>query len=89
MIEVAFSSSFKRAFKKRIKRNKELEEIFLKKLEKFIENPFAKELRTHKLTGKLEDLWSFSLGYDLRVIFFFAEDNKVVLIDIGTHEEVY
>jgi len=28
MIEVAFSSSFKRAFKKKIKRNKELEEIF-------------------------------------------------------------
>jgi mRNA-degrading endonuclease YafQ of YafQ-DinJ toxin-antitoxin module len=37
----------------------------------------------------LKDLWSFSLGYDLRVIFFFAEDNKAVLIDIGSHEEVY
>ena len=68
---------------------KELEEIFWEKLEKFIENPFAKELKIHKLTGKLKDLWSFSLGYDLRVIFFFAEDNKAVLIDIGSHEEVY
>jgi len=89
MIEVAFSSSFKRAFKKKIKRNKDLQEIFWKKLEKFIEDPFAKELKTHKLTGRLQDLWSFSLGYDLRVIFFFAENKKVVLVDIGTHEEVY
>ncbi|MDL1971363.1 MAG: type II toxin-antitoxin system mRNA interferase toxin, RelE/StbE family [Candidatus Desulfofervidaceae bacterium] len=88
-MEVAFSSSFKRAFKKKIKRNKDLQEIFWKKLEKFIEDPFAKELKTHKLTGKLEDSWSFSLRYDLRVIFFFAENKKVVLVDIGTHEEVY
>ena len=80
MIEVAFSSSFKRPFKKKIKRNKELEEIFWEKLEKFIEDPFAKELKTHELTGKLKDLWSFGLGYDLRVTFFFAEDNKVVLV---------
>ena len=69
MIEVAFSSSFKRAFKKRIKKNKDLERIFWEKLEIFIRNPFAKELRTHKLTGNLKGLWSFSLGYDLRVVF--------------------
>lgn len=50
MIEIAFSSSFKKAFKKKIKRNKE---------------------------------------YDLRVLFFFAEENKVVLVNIGIHEEVY
>jgi addiction module RelE/StbE family toxin len=89
MIKVAFSSSFKRAFKKRIKRNRALEEIFWKKLEKFMREPFSKELKTHKLSGQLKDLWSFSIGYDMRVIFFFAEKDKVVLVDIGTHEEVY
>ena len=89
MIKVAFSSSFKRAFKKKIKRNRALEEIFWKKLEKFMRKPFSKELKTHKLSGQLKDLWSFSIGYDMRVIFFFAEKDKVVLVDIGTHEEVY
>jgi addiction module RelE/StbE family toxin len=89
MIKVAFSSSFKRAFKKKIKRNRALEEIFWKKLEKFMREPFSKELKTHKLSGQLKDLWSFSIGYDMRVIFFFAEKDKVVLVDIGTHEEVY
>ena len=89
MIKVAFSSSFKRAFKKKIKRNRALEEIFWEKLEKFMREPFSKELKTHKLSGQLKDLWSFSIGYDMRVIFFFAEKDKVVLVDIGTHEEVY
>ena len=89
MIKVAFSSSFKRAFKKKIKRNRALEEIFWKKLEKFMREPFSRELKTHKLSGQLKDLWSFSIGYDMRVIFFFAEKDKVVLVDIGTHEEVY
>jgi len=89
MIKVAFSSSFKRAFKKKIKRNRALEEIFWKKLEKFMREPFSRELKTHKLSGQLKDLWGFSIGYDMRVIFFFAEKDKVVLVDIGTHEEVY
>lgn len=89
MIEIAFSSSFKKAFKKKIKRNKELEKLFWEKLKIFIENPFTPQLKTHKLSGELRNLWSFSLEYDLRVLFFFAEENKVVLVDIGTHEEVY
>ncbi len=46
-------------------------------------------LKTHKLSGRLQELWSFSVEYDLRIVFYFAEENKVVLVDIGTHDEVY
>ncbi len=88
-MEIAFSSSFKRAFRKRIKNNKLLEVNFWEKVEIFSQNCFAKELKTHKLSGKLKDLWSFSIGYDLRVIFYFTNDGKVVFIDIGSHKEVY
>ena len=55
----------------------------------FANNPFEPNLRTHKLSGKLKHLWAFSLGYDLRVAFIFEEDDKIVLIDFGTHDEVY
>ncbi len=89
MVKVAFSSSFKRAFKKKIKGKKELEERFFKKLEEFINNPFSPGLRTHKLSGKLKDLWSFSIDYDLRVIFFFEGKDRAVFVSIGTHDEVY
>jgi addiction module RelE/StbE family toxin len=89
MIEIAFSSSFKRAFKKSVAGNTSLETRFWERVELFKNNPFDPKLRTHKLSGKLKDLWSFSVEYDLRVIFSFAGEDKVILIDIGSHKEVY
>lgn len=88
MMEVAFSTSFKKAFK-RISRSKTLEKKFWSRVEIFIENPGDVRLKTHKLSGKLKDLWSFSVEYDVRVIFYFVDKSRVVFIDIGTHNEVY
>jgi len=89
MIEVAFDKSFKRAFKKKVRGKADLEEKFWKKLKVFIDDPFDGSLRTHKLTGKLKDLWSFSVEYDVRVIFYFVKENKAVLVDVGKHDEAY
>jgi mRNA-degrading endonuclease YafQ of YafQ-DinJ toxin-antitoxin module len=55
---------------------------------------FHPRLKTHKLTGDLKGLWACSAGYDLRVVFRFSrreatEAQAVVLVTIGTHEEVY
>lgn len=88
-MEISFSSSFKRAFKKRIKGKIELETRFWKKLEQFTVNPFNPSLKTHKLSGKLKDLWSFSVDYDARILFYFTEEEKAVFVDIGSHDEVY
>ncbi len=46
-------------------------------------------LALHKLTGKLQNHWAFSLAYDLRVIFRYTPDGNILFIDIGTHDEVY
>ncbi len=89
MIEIAFSSSFKRAFKRRIAGDIKYEEQFRTKLELFKNNPFEPKLKTHKLSGKIKDYWSFSVGYDQRIIFYFAEKEKAVFVDIGAHKEVY
>jgi mRNA-degrading endonuclease YafQ of YafQ-DinJ toxin-antitoxin module len=89
MVEISFSSSFHRAFKKRIKGNLDLELKFWQKVEQFTIDPFAQSLRTHKLSGKLKELWSFSVEYDERVLFYFTEDENVVFVDIGSHDEVY
>ena len=72
MIRVAFASSFKRTFRKRIQGNKAREELFWQKLEIFLKDPFDQRLRTHKLSGKLKDLWSFTVEYDTRVVFSFV-----------------
>jgi mRNA-degrading endonuclease YafQ of YafQ-DinJ toxin-antitoxin module len=89
MTEVAFSSSFKRAYKRRIKGNAALEARFWERLKIFQNNRFDQSLRTHKLSGRLKDLWSFSIEYDLRVVFSLLEDDRALFVDIGTHEEVY
>ena len=88
-MEVSFSSSFRRAFKKRIKGKSELESRFWAKVAIFTNDPFEPSLRTHKLSGKLTDLWSFSVEYDERVLFYFTNNRNAVFVDIGNHDEVY
>ena len=89
-MEVSFSGSFKKAFKKRI-RNTEIEAGFWERLEIFINNPYDSCLKTHKLSGKLKDLWSYSVTFDMRIVFYFTKDKpkKAIFIDIGNHDEVY
>lgn len=89
-MEISFSSSFKKSFRKRIA-GTHTEEVFWKAVETFIRDPYHMQLKTHKLSGKLQGLWSFSVEYDLRVVFYFTKDKpqKAVLVDIGNHDEVY
>nr|WP_226577591.1 hypothetical protein [Microseira wollei] len=51
-------------FKKRIQGNEDLEAKFWQKVEQFVNDPFEKSLKTHKLSGKLKEFWSFSLEYN-------------------------
>ena len=89
MINLIWDQGFKRRYKKRVKNNTELKTKFWESIELFTKEPFNPRLRTHKLTGKLSGLWAFSIDYDCRVIFKFLNDHEVLLIDIGTHDEVY
>lgn len=85
---IHWAPSFKRAFRKRVQ-NTPLSNKFQNQLELFVQDPFAPGLRTHKLTGVLNGLWAFSVSYDCRVIFDFVSPEEILLIDIGTHEDVY
>lgn len=52
-------------------------------------HPFNPSLETHKSTGKLAGLHSFSVEYDARIIFRIVDDNNIILDDIGIRDEVY
>lgn len=88
-MEVAFSSSFRRAFKKIVLNDQNLESKFWEKMRVFLSDPYDPRLKTHKLSGKLKELWSFRLDYDVRIIFFFEGKDRAIFVDIGSHEEVY
>ena len=58
-----------------------------------VADPVEPRLRTHKLKGQLEGTWACSIGYDMRLIFEFVKgagkEDEILLIEIGTHDEVY
>ena len=89
MIKIVWDQGFKRIYQKKIKNNADLRRKFWAAMELFSKTPFDRRLRTHKLSGKLEDLWAFSVSYDCRVIFKFLNGDEILLIDIGGHDEVY
>ncbi|MEH2281868.1 MAG: type II toxin-antitoxin system mRNA interferase toxin, RelE/StbE family [Nostoc sp.] len=85
---------FKRSFKRLIKKNPQLQDKILAVLELLGNDPFTMSLKSHKLTGQLDGLWSCSVVYDCRIIFAFKKDtitgdDLIVLVDIGSHDEVY
>lgn len=54
----------------------------------FERDPRDPRLDTHKLRGEHKGKWAFSFGYDARVVFFW-EGTTAVLLDVGSHDEVY
>jgi mRNA interferase YafQ len=94
MRKLAWDSSFRRAFKRRTKNNPHLSRRIFETLETLANDPFHASLKTHKLHGQLEGLWACSIDFDFRIVFAFEPDPEtaeewIILIDIGTHDEVY
>jgi len=56
----------------------------------FMDQPFHPALKNHGLTGKLRGLRAISAGYDLRIVYEEQDGHaKVLLLNTGTHDEVY
>lgn len=94
MKTLVFASSFKRAFKRLIKQKPELKKRIEERLTILANEPFNPLLQTHKLKGKLSGAWACSVEYDCRIVFNFVKnensgEEEILLIDIGTHDEVY
>ena len=86
------SSTFVRAAQKLVKKNPNIVQNIHSTLEILAENAFHPQLKTHKLKGKLKGSWACSVGYDLRTIFDFVTfqgKEAILLLTVGTHEEVY
>lgn len=89
MIRLEWSSRFEKSLKKWIAKHPESREVIKQKLEQFSVDPYAPELKNHKLSGKLKDLRAISVAYNCRIVFTFIDENTALLVSIGTHDEVY
>ncbi len=96
MRQLLFTPAFQRAFKKLTRRQPALKAPIEDRLRLLATDPFAPMLQTHRLKGKLSGAWACSVEYDCRIIFSFVEnegedeaEDDILLIDIGSHDEVY
>jgi len=81
--QIEYSKNFVKQFKK-LTPQTQRQAIKAEKLLK--KDPFSRQLKTHKLTGRLEGLWAFSINYKDRVIFEFMDEGKILLHKIGSHD---
>lgn len=74
-----------------MRKNPDLKESFTRTIRMLAEDPFQPSLRSHSLSGRLQGIWSARITYQHRILFVFDEGNQenIILVEIGSHEEVY
>jgi mRNA-degrading endonuclease YafQ of YafQ-DinJ toxin-antitoxin module len=83
-----------RAFKRALRRQPDLRERVERTLKLLAEEPFHPRLHSHKLKGELAGAWACTVDYDTRILFEFVRnlesgEEEILLLTMGTHEEVY
>lgn len=94
MNNIILSPSFKNSYKKFVKRFPYLRSKIDEAISLLEIDIYSSKLHTHKLSGELLGCFACSCGYDCRIVFKTEIDrttnqNVVLLITIGSHEEVY
>jgi len=90
MYEVIFSKSFTRRAQRFFRKHPQLYPRYEKAVRLLKANPHHPSLRLHKLSGSLRTYYSISISMDYRVLLdFVIEDRRIILLDIGDHDEVY
>lgn len=89
---LVYTPAFVRAVRRYVKRHPESADAIQAALTLLSADASDPRLRSHKLKGELAGRWSCSAGYDLRIVFRFVEQagtEAILLLTVGTHDEVY
>ncbi len=94
MRKIGWSTKSIRAFKRIVRQNPQLRPLIEQTLQQLASDPFPPSLRTHKLTGDLSGIWACSIDYSNRILFEFVkkpedEEEAILLLNLGSHDEVY
>ena len=80
---VSLSPQFRKQFKKL---EQLLQEETLEKIELFKKSKNHKQLKVHKLHGRLSGRYSFFVNYKFRIVFMYLSKNEITLLAIGDHD---
>jgi len=90
MYNLVFTENYTKRAKKFFKKHPEVLPQYEKTLKLLELNPTHPSLRLHKLKGRLSELFSVAINITYRItIIILIEDNKILPVDIGKHDEVY
>lgn len=88
--KLIFPKSYIRRARTFIKRHPELLGQYRKTLQLLELNPYHPALRLHALKGKLSNLHAVSINISYRVTLeLIITDKEIILVNVGSHEEVY
>ena len=87
---IIYTKSYLKRATKFAKRHPDLLIQYEKALKLLELNPFHPSLRLHRLSGSLSDLHSISINISYRITLeFLIEDGKIILVNVGSHDEIY
>ena len=90
MAEIVYTDNYVRRAKEFVKKQPGLVSQYEKTLNLPEFNPYHPSLRLNKLSGKLSELCSISINISYRIsIYFLKEKDKIITVDVGSHDEMY
>ena len=84
-----FSPSVQKELEKIQQKDRKLANRIEKQIALFEENPKHPSLRTHKLSGTMDNMWSISITMSIRMVYVLLDQSSAIFVKIGTHDEVY
>lgn len=85
-----FTESYEKIEKRFLRRHPDLANRYAKTLALLENDPFHPSLRLHPLQGRLAGLHSVSINMQYRIALELEiREHEVILVNVGTHGEVY
>ncbi len=83
---MTYQITYTKRFEKHLKALSKTEKNQIrKKVEMLAENPFHPSLRTKRIQGT-DDLFECSVNMDIRIIWYYENDQLILLLDVGHHD---
>lgn len=86
MLKAIYHQNLKKDYKKL---SHGIRRHFAERLELFLENQRAPLLNDHLLKRNLQGKRAFSVTGDVRVVYRYIDEKTVLLLRVGTHNQVY
>lgn len=89
MRQIIPSSAFLRSVKKWCKKDSSLRTILENVLDTLLKNPSYPSLKSHKVSSQHGTVFASWVTGELRLLWDFTKEGDILLIDMGTHKEMY